>query len=112
VLTAQVVGAPDPDWGEAVVAFVELRAGAALDSTKMKATLRQSLAPFKTPKVYIQVEAGGWPLTGNGKILRSELEAWAAARSGEGGRRSAAQLAAFDKRSGVATSLPRDAGRS
>jgi acyl-CoA synthetase (AMP-forming)/AMP-acid ligase II len=78
VLTAQVVGAPDPEWGEAVVAFVELRTGSTLDPAALRGRLRQDLAGFKVPKEYIEVPSGAWPLTANGKILRSELEATAA----------------------------------
>jgi acyl-CoA synthetase (AMP-forming)/AMP-acid ligase II len=78
VVTAQVVGAPDPEWGEAVVAFVELRPGSGLEVDKIKGVLRQNLAGFKIPKEYVEVRPGTWPITGNGKIHRAELEAVAA----------------------------------
>ena len=78
VLTAQVVGAPDPDWGEAVMAFVELHPGAILSADKIKDVLKKNLAPFKIPKEYIQVQAGQWPMTGSGKVQRADLEKTAA----------------------------------
>ena len=78
VLTAQVVGAPDPDWTEVVVAFVELRSGATLDVDKMKGILRSNLAGFKIPKEFVEIQAGAWPMTGTGKIQRADLEKQAA----------------------------------
>ena len=78
VLNAQVVGAPDPEWGEAVVAFVELHPDATFDAAKIKDVLKKHLASFKTPKEYIQVQTDQWPMTGTGKIQRAELEKQAA----------------------------------
>jgi fatty-acyl-CoA synthase len=95
VLTAQVVGAPDPGWTEVVVAFVELRSGTSLDVEAIQTTLRKSLAPFKIPKEYVHVEAGKWPMTGNGKIQRNELEKIAASvRAATLAQRSQVRMAA------------------
>jgi acyl-CoA synthetase (AMP-forming)/AMP-acid ligase II len=78
VLTAQVVGAPDPEWGEAVVAFLEMHPGTPLNADKIKDVLKKNLAPFKIPKEYIQVQTGQWPMTGSGKVQRADLEKTAA----------------------------------
>ncbi len=71
VQRAAVVGRPEPDGNEEVVAFVQLREGATLDRTALHAHLRANLAPYKQPA---QVHAvPEFPMTGNGKVLKREL---------------------------------------
>ncbi len=49
VFEVAVVGAPHPEWGEEVVAFVVLRAGAAhVDATVLEAWCRAEMASFKS----------------------------------------------------------------
>jgi O-succinylbenzoic acid--CoA ligase len=67
VAEAGVVGRPDPEWGEAVTAFVVLR-GPAGD---LRAFCRERLAPYKVPKTIEVVDA--LPRTASGKLLRREL---------------------------------------
>ncbi|SOH94949.1 malonyl-CoA/methylmalonyl-CoA synthetase [Monaibacterium marinum] len=50
IAAAAVFGVPHPDFGEAVVAAVELVVGATLDERAAIKTLRQTLAAYKTPK--------------------------------------------------------------
>ncbi|WP_328356923.1 AMP-binding protein [Mycobacterium sp. NBC_00419] len=69
VTQAAVVGAPDPEWGEIVVAFVVGTAPeAALD-----AHLLERIARFKRPKRYLFVE--DLPKNSYGKVLKRELRA-------------------------------------
>jgi len=74
-----VIGVPDEKWGEAVVAVVEARQGAAIDVDAALAAVRTMLGPVKTPKV-IEVVAS-LPRSHAGKVLRGDLrrERWTAA---------------------------------
>lgn len=67
VSEACVVGAPDPDWGEIVVAFVVGSAG----TDELDAHLLQRIARFKRPKRYVVVEQ--LPKNSYGKVLKREL---------------------------------------
>lgn len=66
-----VIGLPDADWGEVVVAFYPRRA-AAPDTARAAA----ALAPHQRPKRFIPVEL--WPRTAQGKINRAALAELAA----------------------------------
>ncbi len=50
VADALVVGAPDAKWGQAIVAVVELRRGAALNVESLRSHVRSRLAGYKVPK--------------------------------------------------------------
>jgi acyl-CoA synthetase (AMP-forming)/AMP-acid ligase II len=72
-----VIGVPDDDWGEAVKAVVELKAGASATESELIAWCRQRLGSVKTPK---SVEF--WPQlprSAVGKVLKREIRAryWA-----------------------------------
>ena len=47
---ALVVGLPDPKWGQSVTGVVRLRSGRTLNEAALIAHVRQSLAPYKSPK--------------------------------------------------------------
>jgi long-chain acyl-CoA synthetase len=68
---AAVVGAPEADGNETVVAFVELAPGAVLNETKWAAHLRDNLAPYKRPTRVEWVES--MPMTLSGKVLKKDL---------------------------------------
>jgi fatty-acyl-CoA synthase len=65
-----VVGLPDPEWGEAVTAFVTLRQGAEVDGAELRAFARERLTGFKVPRA---VHFGPLPKTSTGKIQKNVL---------------------------------------
>jgi fatty-acyl-CoA synthase len=67
VMTAAVVAAPDPKWGEVPCAFVELKDGAQASEAELIAHCRSRLAHFKAPK---RVVFGPLPKTSTGKIQK------------------------------------------
>jgi o-succinylbenzoate---CoA ligase len=73
VLEAAVVGRPDDEWGEAIVALVRPRDAAAPPSADdLRAHCAERLARFKVPKAYILL-ADPLPRTGSGKLVRRDL---------------------------------------
>jgi malonyl-CoA/methylmalonyl-CoA synthetase len=73
IAQSAVFGVPHPDFGEAVVAAVELAPGACFDEAPAIAAARSSLAAYKTPKRIIPVLQ--IPRNGMGKVLKAELRA-------------------------------------
>jgi acyl-CoA synthetase (AMP-forming)/AMP-acid ligase II len=67
VTEACVVGAPDPDWGEVVVAFI---VGTAVESD-LDTHLLERIARFKRPKRYLYIDE--LPKNSYGKVLKREL---------------------------------------
>jgi fatty-acyl-CoA synthase len=70
VLAAAVVAKPDPKWGEAPCAFVELKAGARVAEAELIEFCRQHLARFKAPRAVV---FGELPKTSTGKIQKFVL---------------------------------------
>jgi long-chain acyl-CoA synthetase len=69
VREVSVIGRPDDDWGEAVVAYVVGDANAA----ELDALCLTHIARFKRPKDYVFVDA--LPKNNYGKVLKMELRA-------------------------------------
>ena len=71
VLESAVVGVPHADFGEAVVAVVVARAGAAPDASALIAALKAQIANFKVPKqLFIVAEL---PRNAMGKVQKNLL---------------------------------------
>ena len=73
VAEAAVVGTPDSEWGEIVVAFVVAEPGHRLDDALLDAHCLERIARFKRPKRYLFVES--LPKNNYGKVLKTELRA-------------------------------------
>ncbi|VVE01226.1 AMP-dependent synthetase [Pandoraea fibrosis] len=71
VAEVAVIGEPDPEWGEVVVAYVVSTPGAALDSRLLDAHCLDHIARFKRPKRYVSVEV--LPKNHYGKVLKTAL---------------------------------------
>ena len=70
VEAAAVVGRPDPEWGESVVAFV-VTDGTEVPTGDLDRTCLGRIARFKRPKDYVFVDA--LPTNNYGKVLKRVL---------------------------------------
>jgi acyl-CoA synthetase (AMP-forming)/AMP-acid ligase II len=71
VAMTAVVGAPDPRWGEKVVAVVVLRPGAKATAEELSLHCRGLIAGYKVPKEIAFAEA--LPISATGKVLKRVL---------------------------------------
>ncbi|HTZ70162.1 MAG TPA: AMP-binding protein [Acetobacteraceae bacterium] len=75
VSAAAVVGRPDSKWGEAPIAYIELRDGAVATEDELRVFCRAHLAGFKMPKSFVFAPL---PRTSTGKVQKYVLRAAAA----------------------------------
>jgi long-chain acyl-CoA synthetase len=67
-----VVGIPDREWGERVLAFVVPKPGLTMVPEEVKAFLKKRLSVFKVPKDFLIVEE--LPKSSAGKLLKRKLK--------------------------------------
>jgi long-chain acyl-CoA synthetase len=73
IVEVAVVGRPDPEWGESVVAFIVQAEGQRVTAGDLDAHCLAQIARFKRPKDYRFVDA--LPKNNYGKVLKTELRA-------------------------------------
>jgi len=78
IAEAAVIAIPDEKWGESVHAIVVPRAGQTVTESDVIAHCREIIAHYKCPRS-VEVRDRSLPLSGAGKVLKTELRApfWA-----------------------------------
>jgi fatty-acyl-CoA synthase len=77
ITDVQVIGVPDPRYGEELMAWVVMRPGAEpLTAESVRTFCEGRLAHFKVPR-YVRV-VDGFPMTVTGKVRKVEMRAAAA----------------------------------
>ncbi|RDI43277.1 AMP-binding protein [Nocardia mexicana] len=90
ILDAQVVGVPDPKYGEELVAWVRMREGAPpIDAAALREFCTGKLAHFKIPRYVHVVEE--FPMTVTGKVRKVEMREVSAQLFGRGVERNSGQ---------------------
>ncbi len=82
VAEVAVVGRPDQEWGEQVVAFVVTDGARKLSEDELDKHCLENIARFKRPKLYVFVSE--LPKNHYGKVLKTELRRKAVALNGDG----------------------------
>jgi fatty-acyl-CoA synthase len=71
VADVQVIGVPDARYGEVVMAWVQLRAGATATNDDLRAFCDGKIAHYKVPR-YVQL-TDGFPMTVTGKVQKFKM---------------------------------------
>ena len=73
IANVQVVGVPDPKYGEELCACIELHEGETASEAEIRAYCEGKIAHFKIPRYIVFVE--GFPMTVTGKVQKYLLRA-------------------------------------
>lgn len=71
VAEVAVIGEPDPEWGENIVAFVVMAEEEVMNPELLDGHVLSELARFKRPKRYVELDE--LPKNNYGKVLKTEL---------------------------------------
>ncbi len=71
VFDVSIIGAPDPDWGEKIIAYVVIKDGATIGENDIIDYVGQKLASYKKPKEVLIIDE--IPYTPSGKQLKRLL---------------------------------------
>jgi fatty-acyl-CoA synthase len=71
IADVQVIGVPDAKYGEELMAWVKLRAGATMTGDEIRAYCKGKIATYKIPRYYKFVD--GFPMTVSGKIQKYKM---------------------------------------
>jgi acyl-CoA synthetase (AMP-forming)/AMP-acid ligase II len=82
VHSAYVVGLPDQDRGQLVVAAVVPRDGVTLDFAEIEAALKRNLSSYKVPRAFVQISRDEVPLLHSNKVSKRLIAELLAARLG------------------------------
>ncbi len=81
VTDVAVIGRPDPEWGETVVAFITAAAGADLTPASLKQHCTARIADYKIPR---EIIFAAIPRNGAGKVQKQLLRAGLSPRASDG----------------------------
>jgi fatty-acyl-CoA synthase len=80
VADVQVIGVPDLKYGEELMAWVKLRAGASVSADELRAYCKGRIATYKIPRYWKFVD--GFPMTVTGKVQKFKMREQAIAELG------------------------------
>ena len=78
VSDVQVIGVPDKQYGEEIMACVILKEGVTMTEDELKEFCRENMAKHKTPRYVAFVDE--FPMNAAGKILKYKMREWAIER--------------------------------
>jgi acyl-CoA synthetase (AMP-forming)/AMP-acid ligase II len=85
VHSAYVVGLPDRERGQLVVAAVVPRGGVVLDFAEIQMKLRERLSSYKVPRAYVAITREEVPMLHSNKVARRQIERLLAQKLGRDG---------------------------